>query len=87
MMGFGAVVMLMSVAMAVYFVIDKILHPEIANGWTSLVALTLFFGGLQTVFMGLIGEYIGKNYLDQNGTPQFTVKKTYGIAENEEQSK
>ena len=32
-------------------------------------------------------EYIGKNYLDQNGTPQFTVKKTYGIAETEEKSK
>ena len=87
MMGFGAVVMLMSVALVVYFVIDKILHPEIANGWTSLVALILFFGGLQTVFLGLIGEYIGKNYLDQNGTPQFTVKKTYGIAETEEKSK
>lgn len=87
MMGFGSVVMLLSVVLAIYFIIDKILHPEIASGWTSLVSLILFFGGMQTVFLGLIGEYIGKNYLDQNGTPQFVVKKTYGIAENEEQSK
>ena len=35
------------------------------------------FGGLQSFFLGLIGEYIGKNYLDQNGTPQWTVKGVY----------
>jgi len=79
MMGLGVVVIMLSVATAIYFIIDKILHPDISSGWTSLVAIILFFGGLQTLFLGLIGEYIGKNYLDQNGTPQFTVKNTYGI--------
>lgn len=85
MMGLGATVIILSVATAIYFIIDKILHPDIASGWTSLVAIILFFGGLQTLFLGLIGEYIGKNYLDQNGTPQFTVKNTYGINDKEQQ--
>lgn len=35
------------------------------------------FDGLQSFFLGLIGEYIGKNYLDQNGTPQWAVKGVY----------
>ncbi len=84
MMGLGTAVIMLSVVTAFYFIIDKILHPDISSGWTSLVAIILFFGGLQTLFLGLIGEYIGKNYLDQNGTPQFTVKNTYGINDKEQ---
>ena len=57
----------------------------VAAAVCGIVAIILFFGGLQTLFLGLIGEYIGKNYLDQNGTPQFTVKNTYGINDKEQQ--
>lgn len=77
MMLLGTLVMLLSVALSIYFIADKLLHPEIKQGWTSLVSIILFLGGLQTLFLGLIGEYIGKNYLDQNGTPQWVVKNIY----------
>ena len=83
MMGIGGLVMLSSVVLAIYFIIDKILNPEIVSGWTSLMVILLFLGGVQILFLGLIGEYIGKNYLDQNGTPQFTVKNIYGFQEME----
>ena len=83
MMGIGGLVMLSSVVLAIYFIIDKILNPEIVSGWTSLMVILLFLGGVQILFLGLIGEYIGKNYLDQNGTPQFTVKNIYGFLEME----
>ena len=75
MMGIGIFTMIVSFILAVYFIIDKILHPSISSGWTSLVVLILFFGGMQSLFLGLIGEYIGKNYLDRNGTPQYIVKE------------
>lgn len=77
MVGFS--IMGIALVLAVMFVIDKLLHPETAAGWTSLAVLILFFGGLQGFFLGLIGEYIGKNYLDKNGTPQWTVKGVYGL--------
>ena len=77
MMSIGTFVLLASLAFAVYFIVDKILHPDVASGWTSLGCIILFIGGLQTIFLGLIGEYIGKNYLDQNGTPQWTVKEVF----------
>ena len=76
MVGFS--VMGIALVLAVAFVIEKLLHPETAVGWTSLAVLILFFGGLQTFFLGLIGEYVGKDYLDKNGTPQWTVKGVYG---------
>ena len=78
MMGIGGLVMLSSVVLAIYFIIDKILNPEIVSGWTSLMVILLFLGGVQILFLGLIGEY-----LDQNGTPQFTVKNIYGFPEME----
>lgn len=77
MMSIGTFVLLSSLVLSVYFILDKIFHPDIASGWTSLVCIILFIGGLQTIFLGLIGEYIGKNYLDQNGTPQWTVKEVF----------
>lgn len=77
MVGFS--IMGIALVLAAAFVIDKLLHPETAAGWTSLVVLILFFGGLQTFFLGLIGEYVGKDYLDKNGTPQWTVKGVYEI--------
>ncbi len=82
MMMIGLISMAVAFGSGVYFAVDKILHPSIQAGWTSIVVLILFFGGLQTLFTGLIGEYVGKNYLDQNGTPQWTVKKTYNCGED-----
>ena len=75
MVGFS--IMGLALVLATAFIIEKLMHPEISAGWTSLSVLVLFFGGLQSFFLGLIGEYIGKNYLDQNGTPQWTVKGVY----------
>ena len=75
MVGFS--IMGLALVLAAAFIIEKLMHPEISAGWTSLSVLVLFFGGLQSFFLGLIGEYIGKNYLDQNGTPQWTVKGVY----------
>ncbi len=72
---FGIIVSIFSFILAVFFIIDKILHPENQSGWTSLAVSILFFSGIQIVFMGLISEYIGKQYLDSNKTPQWTVKK------------
>lgn len=76
-MGTGLIISVLAFFLAVFFVIEKILHPEMVPGWTTLIVLVLFFGGLQSVFLGLIGEYIGKNYLDINKTPQWVVKDVH----------
>lgn len=62
-----------SLIVITYVVVQKILHPEIAAGWTSLIATVLFIGGLQTLCMGVMGEYIGRAYLKLNRKPQFVV--------------
>ena len=73
----GLIISTASFIIGMFFIIDKILHPDIILGWTSLIAAILFFSGIQILFLGLLGEYLGKQYLDQNGTPPYVVKKEY----------
>jgi glycosyltransferase involved in cell wall biosynthesis len=63
-----------SFVLAVAFLIDRIRHPSLPAGWASIALLVLFLGGIQTMALGIIGEYVGKNYLDRNRTPQWTIK-------------
>jgi glycosyltransferase involved in cell wall biosynthesis len=65
-----------SLAAIVSIVINKLLSPETAAGWSSLVALILFMGGLQLLFLGVIGEYLGRTYLKLNHKPQFVLRET-----------
>jgi polyisoprenyl-phosphate glycosyltransferase len=71
----GVVSFIVGILLSVAFVIEKLLNPETAIGWTSTIVATLIFSGIQLMFLGLVGEYLGKSYLDQNKTPQWVVKK------------
>jgi undecaprenyl-phosphate 4-deoxy-4-formamido-L-arabinose transferase len=62
-----------SVLMIIYVVTEKWLHPELPAGWASLIATILFIGGIQTLCIGMMGEYLGRTYLKLNRKPQFVV--------------
>lgn len=62
-----------SVLMIIYVVIEKWLHPELPAGWASLIATMLLIGGIQTLCIGMMGEYLGRTYLKLNRKPQFVV--------------
>lgn len=48
---------------------------ETVAGWTTLIVLILFLGGLILMSLGLIGEYIGRIFLSVNCKPQFVIKE------------
>lgn len=56
-------------------VINKILNPNMAAGWSSIISVILFLGGILLVSLGLIGEYVGRIYLSLNRTPQYVVRE------------
>lgn len=60
---------------AVYSTIDKIIHPDIPHGFTSIIVAILVFSGIQLIMLGLIGEYIGKQFMASNQTPQYVVRQ------------
>ena len=59
----------------VIVVIDKLIHPEVEAGWTSMFAAMLFIGGFIMLFLGLIGEYVGRGYLIDNHIPQYVIRE------------
>ena len=79
----GFIIFLVGLGFSIAFLIEKILYPETAAGWTSIIIAIITLSGFQIIFLGLIGEYLGKQYLDQNSTPQWVVKKEVLHKENE----
>ena len=55
--------------------IRKIIRPVTAIGWPSLMVSIFFFSGLILIFMGLIGEYIGRIFLGMSNNPQYVVRR------------
>lgn len=80
----GLALFIVGVLLLIAFVIEKLSNPHIPIGWTAIATLIITFSGFQILFLGLMGEYVGKQYLDQNSTPQWvikSVKKGSGYAE------
>lgn len=76
--GTGMILALLGFLTAVITLIRKIAVPGILAGWSSTLAAILLVGGLNLIFMGLIGEYIGRIYMCINETPQYVVKEITG---------
>ncbi|WP_122524651.1 glycosyltransferase family 2 protein [Pseudomonas viridiflava] len=70
-MGFGLAAL--ALFMVVFVVIAKIMNPDFPPGWASLIAVILFIGGIQTLCIGMVGEYLGRTYLKLNHRRQFIV--------------
>ena len=67
-----------------FLVTGKVISvPEISAGYSSLMAAILFFFGLNMLFLGLIGEYIGRMYICMNEAPQFAIRDTYNLSRKE----
>ncbi|MGR3742319.1 glycosyltransferase family 2 protein [Companilactobacillus sp. DQM5] len=61
----------------VWIIIRKIISPEIAiSGWSSIICLILFIGGIQLLCLGILGEYIGKIFVETKKRPIYIVKET-----------
>lgn len=56
-------------------------HEYWVTGWTALFVAIMFFGGIQLLTIGIIGEYIGKIYREVQGRPTFLVKEKVNFKE------
>ena len=65
-----------------FIFIRKLIDPQIALGWTSIIIAILLFSGVQLISIGLIGEYVGRIFLTQNKQPQYVIKEKYNISFN-----
>ncbi len=56
-------------------IVRKLLGINYVMGFSALMAVILFIGGLNLIMLGLIGEYIGRIYISLNKSPQFVVRE------------
>lgn len=70
----GFVFAFIGIFSASVIIINKIMNPNVAAGWSSLISVLLLLGGVLLVSLGVIGEYIGRIYLCLNRTPQYVIR-------------
>ncbi len=80
MTGTGVCISALGFVLASFFIIRRLLGIEIAEtGFTTLVTLVLFLGGVQLIAIGLVGEYLARIYDEVKQRPLFIIKENYGI--------
>lgn len=66
-----------------YTIIHKIVTPNLAIGYSSIMSALLFSFGLIMIILGLIGEYLGRIYICINESPQYVIRNTINVFEND----
>ena len=51
----------------------------VIEGWTSVVLLVIFFGGIQLITVGILGIYVGKNFIESKRRPRYIVNEFGGL--------
>lgn len=70
----GLVMLAVSLIMLIYALVSYF-SGHITSGWTSLILSVWAIGGLQMVSIGIIGEYIGKVYLETKRRPRYIIEE------------
>ena len=72
----GAGIFAVTVIYAIYTLVGKILDPASSDpGFTTITLLIMFFGGVQLLSIGLLGEYVGRIYRESKGRPLYFVRE------------
>lgn len=72
----GLLLSVLSGIYGVYVLFMYLFTDETVKGWSSVLLSILFIGGVNMVLLGIIGEYIGKLYIQSKNRPYFLIKKT-----------
>ncbi len=65
-------------AYGIYVFIRRLLDPNMVMGFSSLMCVILFVGGMLMIMLGLVGEYIGRIYISLNNSPQYVIREKIG---------
>ena len=69
---FGFSVSAISFLLIIYALVSFIAGAAV-SGWTSMMITVLFIGGVQMLSLGVIGEYVGRTYLETKHRPRFII--------------
>ena len=73
--GFGVFVALVSFIGVIWAVVEAIIGATV-SGWASMTSIICFVSGVQLICLGVIGEYIGKIYMESKHRPRYIISET-----------
>ena len=83
----GLLASCLSVVALIAILIDKLwITPDLTVGIPTVLGSVVFFSGVQLMILGLVGEYLGRLYLDQTGTPQYIVRYSIQAGRNNKET-
>ncbi len=71
----GVVIVLLAAAYLLYILFRYFAYRDTVVGWGSLVSVILILGGVQLLFIGLIGEYLARVFEEVKGRPLYLLKQ------------
>ena len=78
---FGFAVSLLSFIWVIWAFVVSVTGHSVA-GWASVISIVCFMGGIQLLSLGVIGEYVGRVYLETKQRPRFIISERRGLPED-----
>jgi glycosyltransferase involved in cell wall biosynthesis len=75
----GALGAVLTFFYAFFIIMRTLVYGIDLPGYASLLVAILFFGSLQLISVGILGEYIGRIYMETKNRPVYLIKKRYGV--------
>ncbi|OFX36377.1 MAG: glycosyl transferase family 2 [Bacteroidetes bacterium GWA2_32_17] len=71
----GSIIALCAFIYGIYAISIALFTYNVVPGWTSMLASVLFIGGLQLIMIGILGEYIGKLFIENKRRPNYIIRE------------
>lgn len=75
----GGFISLAALVYAGYLIVDKVLFGNAVPGYPSLMTAILFLGGVQLIGIGILGEYVGRIYMEAKHRPKYVVRECINV--------
>jgi len=77
----GIIISSISFFYAIYLIIENLIYKTNITGWTSLMVIVLFLGGVQLITLGIIGEYVWRGVDESRNRPLYLISKKINFKE------
>jgi polyisoprenyl-phosphate glycosyltransferase len=78
----GLLTALCAFAYGLWIVAKTLIWGDVVQGWPSMMAVILLLGGMQLMALGMVGEYLGRLYMETKQRPLYLIAKQYPVPRN-----
>ena len=70
----GVIIAFLAFIYGLFAIYASLFTEHVISGWASTISVILFIGGIQLIILGIIGEYVGKMYMENKNRPNYIIK-------------